>query len=223
MNAWNKFIISSLLISSSVIAFATPLTLTETKSYSGCGWLIERDNEVYTIKYQNSNGDLYENSLIITSDIEGSNLSLDSNLDDTVSLIMNYPRDNYVFKFTSGATPHIVSACKQITLSSINDGSATALTLCAGKGKIKNIKFSNLSIKNLLDPSNLFLEKRIETIIEVRKSFLYNEWKAQKKNRPYLIKGDVITVLEHKDSMLKIKYLSKSGYITAWIKLIDIL
>lgn len=181
MNAWNRFIIGFFLISASNIALPTPVLLIKTGSYLGGEWLIERDNDVYTIKYKNPNGDLYKNNLIITSDIEGSNLSLDQNPDDTVSLIMNYPRDNYVFKFTSGTAPHIASACKQMVLPSINDASVTALTLCYNKEKIKNIEFSDISINNLLEPHNLFLEKKSKQPLKPKNLFYMTKIKIKKR------------------------------------------
>lgn len=197
--------------------------LTAGKNIDGSEWFIEKNDENYNLKYINAKGKEYSNDTIITSDIEGSGLFLDSKPDGTVSLVMDYPRDVYTFKFNSGTIPLLISACKQIKLPSSEDQVKTLLTLCSKDDETSGLSLSNLDTSKLLKFDNLVLRDKVKTIIGSNRAFLYNENGKQLKNKPYLIKGDVVNVLEYKNSMLNIKYTSKSGVIIAWIRFIDIL
>lgn len=82
---------------------------------------------------------------------------------------------------------------------------------------------SNIDTNKIFNPDNLLLESKVRVAIGSEKVFLYNENKKKSKNRPYLIKGDIVDVLEYKNSMLKIRYISKDKKIITWIGFIDIL
>lgn len=167
---------------------------------------------------------MYSNSTIITSDIKAGSLFLDKSSGDSVSLLMSYPRDSYIFKLSSGTTPNLLSACKRITLPSADQQQAVALlTLCSKDNAKESITLPNADAVNLFSPDNLMLAENIKTLIGNNKVFLYNSNKELKRNKPYLIKGDVVEILEYKSSMLKVKYTSKSKTTIAWIKFIDIL
>ena len=190
----------------------------------GSKWFIEKNNEGYILKYINAEGRDYSNDLIITSDIESSALFLDVGLDGVASLTMNYPRDKYIFKFTSGNTPNFISSCKQITLPAVvKQQVITLLTLCS-KNKSDGLMLSNIDTNEIFSPDNLRLESKVTVAIGSEKAFLYSEDKKQNQNKPYLIRGGVVEVLEYKNSMLKVKYTSKNNReIITWIKFIDIL
>ncbi|MEZ2578422.1 hypothetical protein [Buttiauxella ferragutiae] len=225
MIVYNRFFIGALLIFLSLSVFSKNNTLlNEIKNNDGSKWLIEKNEGTYNFKYTNEKGEVYVNSTIITSDIEGSDLFLDKNSAGHVSLTMDYPRDIYVFEFSSGEVPRFLSACKQITLSSVEQQQTAALlTLCSKDDEASGLILSNVDVGKLLAPDNLALKGKVKTVIGCDKSFLYDSNKKQKKNKPYLIKGDIIEIQEYNNTMLKIKYSSKSKDIVAWIKFGDIL
>ncbi|MTH48630.1 hypothetical protein [Intestinirhabdus alba] len=224
MSIYSKCFVSILLVILSFSVFAEKFhVLTAGKNIDGSEWFIEKNGENYDLKYINAKGEEYSNDTIITSDIEGSGLFLDSKPDGTVSLVMDYPRDVYMFKFTSGEIPLLISACKQIRLPSSEYQVEALLTLCSKDDETAGLSLSNLDASKLLKSDNLVLKDKVKTIIGSDRAFLYNENKKQPRNKPYLIKGDVVEVLEYKNSMLNIKYTSKSGVVIAWIKFIDIL
>ncbi|ARZ81299.1 MULTISPECIES: hypothetical protein [Enterobacter cloacae complex] len=224
MKSYSKYLMSVLLIILSFSVFAEKSSiLTTEKNTDGSEWLIEKNGESYNLKYINAKGDIYSNDKIITSDIEGSGLFLNSESDGTVSLVMDYPRDVYTFKFTSGKKPLFISACKQITLPSSENQVEALLTLCSKDDEKTGLNLSSLDVSKLLKSDNLVLKGKVKTLIGSDKAFLYDENKKQQRNKPYLIKGDVVEILEYKSSMLHIKYTSKSRTVIAWIKFIDIL
>ncbi|HDT2077483.1 MULTISPECIES: hypothetical protein [Enterobacter] len=196
----------------------------EVKNNDGSVWVVEKNNDGYNVKYTNAQGKEYDNNTIITSDIEGSNLFLDALSTDAVSLLMDYPKDAYIFKFSSGEIPRLLSACKRITLPSAEQQQVVAvLTLCSKQSVTEKVTLSNADADKLLASDNLTLDGSVKTLIGNDKAFLYDENKKQKRNKPYLIKGDVVEILDYESSMLKIKYKSKAKIITAWINFVDIL
>lgn len=224
MSVYSKYFLSLLLVILSFSVFADKSrVLTAGKNIDGSEWFIEKDEGGYNLKYINAKGEVYSNDTIITSDIEGSGLFLDSKPDGTVSLVMDYPRDVYTFKFASRKIPLLISACKQIRLPSSEYESEVLLTLCSKDDETSGLSLSKLDASKLLKSDNLVLKDKVKTIIGSNRAFLYDENKNQKKNKPYLIKGDVVEVLEYKNSMLNIKYTSKNRAVIAWIKFIDIL
>ena len=224
MSIYSKRFLSILLVILSFSVFAEKSrVLTVGGSIDGSEWIIEKNGGDYNLKYINAKGDEYSNDTIITSDIEGSGLFLDSKPDGTVSLVMDYPRDVYTFKFTSGKIPLLISACKQITLPSSKYQTEALLTLCSKDDETSGLSLSSLDASKVLKSDNLVLKNKVKTIIGSHRAFLYDENKKQQKNKPYLIKGDVVEVLEYKNSMLNVKYISKSKVVIAWINFIDIL
>lgn len=225
MNNHKKFFILVLPIVFSIVAHAKNIALTdEIKNSDGSIWVVEKNEDIYKVKYTNAKGKDYYNNTIVTSDIEGGNLFLDTTSDGSASLVMDYPKDTYIFKFSSGDIPQLLSACKKITLPSAEQQQAVALlTLCSKDTSIENVTLSNTDADKLLAADNLVLNDDVKTIIGSDKAFLYDEDKKQKRNKPYLIKGDVVEILEYKNSMLKIKYISKTKVVIAWINFVDIL
>lgn len=225
MGCFNRYVVVIFSVFFSIAVCAKDITvINEIKNNDGSAWVIEVFDGDYNLKYTNSKGKVYSNSKIITSDIEAGNLFLDYALGDSVSLLMSYPKDSYIFKFSSGTTPNLLSACKRITLSSADQQQAVALlTLCAKDSAKEGMTLPNADIVNLLAPDNLMLAENIKALIGNDKAFLYDSNKDLKRNKPYLIKGDVVEILEYRSSMLKIKYTSKSKTTIAWIKFIDIL
>lgn len=198
--------------------------MNEIKNDDGSSWVIERIDGGYNVKYTNVKGEVYNNSTIVTSDIEGSNLFLDAATGNFVNLVMDYTKDVYIFKFSSGYSPDLLSACKKINLPSVDQQQAVAqLTLCSRDNVTENMTLSNTDVEKLFSSNNLMLVGNTKTLIGNDKAFLYDGDKKQRRNKPYLVKGDVVEILEYKNSMLKIKYLSKSNTTIAWIKFVDIL
>ncbi|MDT8627206.1 hypothetical protein [Klebsiella grimontii] len=223
MSIYGKCFLSLLLFILSCSVFAERTRVLTAKNIDGSEWFIEKDGGEYNLKYINAKGDVYSNDTILTSDIEGSGLFLDSKPDGTVSLVMDYPRDVYTFKFTSGKRPFLISACKQIRLPSSGYQADALLTLCSKDDEISGLSLSTLDASKLLKSDNLVLKDKVKTIVRGNKAFLYDENKKQQKNKPYLIKGDIVEVLAYKNSMLNIKYTSETRVVVAWIKFIDIL
>lgn len=225
MEHFNRYVVVIFLAFFSIAAFAKDITvINEVKNNDGSAWVIEVFGGGYNLKYTNSKGKVYSNSTIITSDIEASNLFLDKVAGDSVSLLMSYPKDSYVFKFSSGTTPNLLSACKRITLPSADQQQAVALlTLCSKYSAKEGVTLPNADVVNLLALDNLILAGNIKTRIGNDKAFLYDSNKDLKRNKSYLIKGDVIEILEYRSSMLRVKYTSKSKATIAWVKFIDIL
>lgn len=225
MEHFNRYVVFILSVFFSISVFAKDITvINEVKNNDGSAWVIEVFGGGYNLKYTNSQGKMYSNSAIITSDIEVGNLFLDKVSDNSVSLLMSYPKDSYIFKFSSGPTPKLLSACKKITLPSADQQQAvTLLTLCSKDSVKEGMTLPNADAVNLLAPDNLMLAENIKTLIGNDKAFLYDSNKDPKRNNPYLIKGDVVEILEYRSSMLKVKYTSKSKTTIAWIKFIDIL
>lgn len=197
--------------------------LNEINSNDGSKWVIEKNNESYTLKYINPKGSVYRNNTIITSDIGGSGLFLDKNSSGVISLVMDYPKDVYSFNFSSNDIPFLLSACKQITLPSAGEEAVALLTLCSKDLKKISLTLPNIDVNKVLAPDNLTLKAKVKTVIGSDKSFLYDENKKQKANKPYFIKGDVIEIQEYKNLMLKVKYTSKSKSTIAWINFVDVL
>jgi len=221
----NRHVIVVFLVFFSVAVFAKDITvINEVKNNNGSVWVIEAFGGDYNLKYTNSKGNVYSNSSVITSDIETGNLFLDKISGDSVSLLMSYPKGSYIFKFSSGTTPKLLSACKRISLPSADQQQAvTLLTLCSKNSVKEGMTLPNADAVNLLAPDNLMLAENIKALIGNDKAFLYDSNKDLKRNKPYLIKGNVVEILEYRSSMLKVKYTSKSKATIAWIKFIDIL
>ena len=95
--------------------------------------------------------------------------------------------------------------------------------MCSKDDEISGLSLSTLDASKLLKSDNLVLKDKVKTIVRGNKAFLYDENKKQQKNKPYLIKGDIVEVLAYKNSMLNIKYTSETRVVVAWIKFIDIL
>lgn len=225
MDALKILFLSVIVIffSNSVLAKNNAL-LSEVKNEDGSVWIIEKSDEGYNLKYTNTKGEVFCNSKIITSSIEENSLYLDATSTGGVSLVMAYPRDSYIFNFSSEYTPSMISACKEITLPSTEQQhAAVLLTLCTKKQVLQGMTLANADTESLLASNNLMLSGNFKTLIGSEKSYLYNENKIQKRGKPYLIKGDVVEVQGYENSMLKIKYVKKSKVIVAWIKFVDIL
>jgi len=186
--------------------------------------LRKKTDEGYQLKYKNPKGVDFINDSIIDQELNEADISLSKLSSDIVSLVMNYPRDVYSFNFSSAEVPHILSACKQINLSAIDDSqAATIMVLCSKSSVLNNEGFTKLNAKQLLSPNNLYLDGKVKVAIEKEKAFLFDDDNVQMKNRPYLIKGNVVEVLEYQNSMLKIKYTGKKKDVLGWIKFSDIL
>ena len=210
-----------LLFSASV---AKASEINAVKNSDGSKWYIEKENEDYYLRYVNSKGIVYSNSEIITPDITGSGLFLDTKPLDNVSLVMDYPKNIYIFEFSSGDIPFLLSACHTIILSSVEPEQAVAqMTLCSKDNESSGLDLTHVDANKLLDPDNLVFVGKVKTSISDDKSFLYHEDGTQKHNKPYLIKGDIVEIISYKKNMLKIKYASKSGTIIGWIKFSSIL
>jgi len=225
MNYYRKFVFGALLYFISVIAFAENTILVNKISNSdGSEWVVERKGVDYNLKYVNKNDKVYDNKSIITSDVADNDLFISSDSSGNISVSIHYPRDVYMFEFSSGETPYLIFACKQIKLPSINHQQAVELlTLCSKKDSMKKLNLSNINADRVLEQNNLFLMRKIKTTIGSDKSFLYNENKIQKLKKPYLIKGDQVEILDHSDSYLKVSYSTGSKKIIGWIKYSDIL
>lgn len=220
----SKYILATLFFLS-FFAFAVNATLVrEVKNSDGSQWIVEKEGEVYNLKFINAKRKVYNNNSIITPDIKENNLFLNVKSNGDITLSMDYPRDIYAFEFSSEEIPHLLSACKQITLSSADDQqSVSLLTLCSKSNGESHLSLTDVDADKLLNPDNLKLNGKIKTVIGSDKAFIYDEEKKNKFKKPYLIKGDVVEILEYKNSMLKIKYVSKSRDVIGWIKFEDIL
>lgn len=225
MNTYRKYLVIILSIFFSITAHAKNITvIDEVKNNDGSVWIVEKNDNIYNVKYTNTQGEEYDNRTIVTTDIEGSSLFLDAASFGAVTLVMAYPKDTYILKFSSGDTPFLLSACKRITLPSAEKQEAVALlTLCSKEKVTQNINLSSTDIDKLFSSESLILNGDIKTIIGSDKAFLFDEDKKQKKNRPYLVRGDIVEVIYYKDSMLKIKYKSKTKSIVAWVNFADVL
>lgn len=187
-------------------------------------WSLLRNGGGYFLNYKDSKGIAYSNNSLIDADIDRSNIALAKKSDDVVALVLSYPRDVYSFIFSSEPTPHVLSACKQIKLSAIDDSqAATIMVLCSKSSVLNNADFTKLNAEQLLSPNNLYLDGKVKVAIENEKAFLFDDDNVQMKNRPYLIKGDVVEVLEYQNSMLKIKYTGNKKDVLGWIDFSDIL
>jgi hypothetical protein len=100
------------------------------------------------IKYINAEWHDYSNDLIITSDIESSALFLDVGLDGVASLTMNYPRDKYLFKFTSGNFAKINSFADLDDLNSLTYKINSARLDMKLRGDIQKRAFSYIKMKS---------------------------------------------------------------------------
>ncbi|WP_157178870.1 hypothetical protein [Pantoea sp. GM01] len=162
-------------------------------------WSLLKNGESYFLNYKGSKGIAYSNNSLIDADLDRSSIALTTKSDEVVSLVLSYPRDIYSFIFSSEPTPHILSACKQINLSAIDDSqAATIMVLCSKSSVLNNESFTKLNAEQLLSPNNLYLDGKVKVAIENEKVFLFDDDNVQRKNRPYLIKGDVVEVLEYK-------------------------
>lgn len=218
-----KFMLYILLCCTPVVTLAKDSNLLrEVNNYDGSRWYVEKNDEKYILKYINARGVVYSNSAIITSDVEGSGLFLNNNSNGDVSLIMDYPRDLYEFRFSSGDKASLLSACKQIKLPSTSTKQAVAiLTLCSKS--VSAQVFSKLEAETVLASKNLVINGRVKTIIGNDKAFLYDGNGLRVNKNPYLIKGDDIEVLEYKNSFLKVRYMSINKSVVSWIQFSDIL
>jgi len=230
MKFYIKSFVIQLAVFFSITVYAKDVkVIDEVKNHDGSIWLVEKKDADYNVKYINAKGREYDNNVLVTSDIEGSNLSLNTEPAqkgsiDAVSLVMNYPRDAYIFKFSFGEVPYLLSACKVLTLPSAEKKQAVALlTLCSKKNVIANVTLADTDADKLLLPGNLSLKRKVKTLIGTDKSFLYGDDKRHKPKNPYLIKGDVVEIIDCQDSMLKIRFMSQSGVVVGWIHYVDIL
>lgn len=219
------FLILLLFIYSFPVASEGKYFVKELKNNDGSRWVIEKENEGYNLKYVDSKGEGYNNRGVITSDVGEDNILLINDSPESVSVLMTYTRDNYVFKFSSGEIPNLLSACKQIKLPSVNNDQAVSLLmLCVKNSVIYNLTLSNMDADKLLASDNLELSDKVKTIIGTNKAFLYDDNKVQYTRKPYLIKGDVIEVLDYENSFLKVRYITRSKRdVIGWVRFEDIL
>jgi len=225
VNGYKKYflVVLSAIFSISVCAKSVVI-VDEIKNNDGSAWMVEKNDKGYYVKYTNARGKEYGNSTIVSSDLEESNLLLDTASIGIVSLVMNYPRDAYIFNFSSGNIPHLISACKRITLPSADQQQVVALLILCSKDNVtRNMILSSADANKLFSSENLILNGSVKTLIGNDRAFLFDENKKNKKNNPYLIKGDVVEIIGYENSMLKVKYNSKTKSDVAWINFIDVL
>lgn len=195
--------------------------LKEVGGEKGSNWFVEKKKGGYNLKFISAKGVVYNNESIITQDLEGENIFLNSKSDGDVVLVMDYPKDIYSFEFSSVEVPVLLSACKQITLPSIDASQVvTLMTLCS---RMSNIILSDIDADKLFESNNLVLNGEIKTLVGGDKVFIYNEDGKKNVRNSYLVKGDVIEVLGYKNSMLKIRYKGKLRNVIGWIRFEDVL
>lgn len=204
--------------------YATDIPAQEIKTHSRTNWSIYQNNEGYNIKYINEKNEIFENRKIITKDMSAEDFELESKGNDKISLVLNYPRDVYVFDFLSENIPYLKKACKEISLQPASENQVvTTLTLCVKDKYVYKMSLPDVDADSLLSPEKLHLDHALPAVISSNKAFLYNKNKKQHIKKSYLIKGDIIEVLDYDNSLIKIKYSSQKRNIITWIKLTDIL
>ncbi|MFS7198154.1 hypothetical protein AB6866_23030 [Rahnella inusitata] len=209
---------------SATVVCATDIPAQEIKTHGGANWSIYQNNEGYNIKYINKKNEIFENRKIITQDLSEGDFELESKGSDKVSLVLNYPRDVYIFDFLSEDIPYLKKACKEISLQPASENQVvTALTLCVKDKYVYKMSLPDVDADNLLSPEKLHLDHALAAVISSNKAFLYDENKKQYIKKPYLIKGDIIEVLDYDNSWIKIKHSTQKKNIITWIKLTDIL
>lgn len=196
----------------------------EIKTHSGANWSIHQNNEGYNIKYINKKNEIFENRTIITQDMSEGDFELESKGSNKVSLVLNYPRDVYFFDFLSDDIPYLKKACKEISLQPASKNQVvSALTLCVKDKYFYKMSLPDVDADILLSPEKLLLDHELSAVISSNKTFLYDGSKKQYIKKPYLIKGDIVEVLDYDNSWIKIMYSSSKKNIITWIKLTDIL
>ena len=92
------------------------------------------------------------------------------------------------------------------------------------RGTYKRIKQLPLKLENILKSKNIIIdsiikENKAKYIVKVTKSIIYCT--PNKPTKMYLLKGDVVEILQEKDDWLQIRYYGKKT-IEGWIKKSDV-
>lgn len=207
-----------------IVFSSTTNVIQEKKNNDGSSWVINHNGSEYSLEYFNKNGKACKNKEIITPDIAGEDLSLDALTHGDISLVLNYPRDTYLFEFSSGEIPRLIKVCKEISLTSVSDEQVVSLlTLCVKDEYIVSTTLNNVKADALLAPKNLLLEKESSEKITNNKAWLFDGNKSQLPKKPYLIKGGKVRIINYSNSWLQVEFASKNNNTLAWIELTDVL
>lgn len=199
-------------------------TITTLNESDGSQWSIIRKNDKYQLHYTDINSDAYRNSSLIDPDINENNIFLSLSTNKSVSLVIAYPRDTWIYEFSGGATPSLRSACRETKITSPDDmQSIEVMTLC-DKSIAKGVyPLTEVKGDALLHADNLQLKEPVKSLISSDKAFLLNDSGTNKPRRPYLIKGDEVLIEAYSHPLVKVSYQSKGKRAVAWLNVIDIL
>lgn len=200
------------------------LTITTLNESDGSQWSIIRKNDKYQLHYIDINSDVCRNSSLIDPDINENNIFLSHSSNESVSLVIAYPRDTWIYEFSGGTTPSLRSACRETKITSPDDmQNIEVMTLC-DKSIAKSVyPLTEVKGDALLHADNLQLKEPVKSLISSDKAFLLNDSGTNKPRRPYLIKGDEVLIEAYSHPLVKVSYQSKGKRAVAWLNVIDIL
>lgn len=199
-----------------------------------CLYTIAESDEYITMTFfETSNGHYNtissNDSLIALEDMQSTPPHLDATGENRFQITHAFPRDTYVIELAKHeSTLSVTGAYKSIVLNdAITRETPPTITFSMKPSELEKLSFETLTQKQAFNAKALMLASSdvgSSTTITSDKAMLFNDPSKDARSEAYLIKGDIVTLLQFKDNWLKIKYISHKGSsIEKWVELAEIL
>ncbi|MBV1809879.1 hypothetical protein [Pseudomonas viridiflava] len=147
--------------------------------------------------------------------------------DNQFQILWDYPNGRDLVELTLKSKKlYFTSASKEMRLQvSAGNDVASFLVLENSKLKLNHFDFSRLSSAEIFDKNTLtFNGDNVSVVIGAEKVFLYSEATELSRTKGYLVKGDLLRVLDYKSGFLRVIYKQKDGaYLDRWISLSSVI
>lgn len=225
----NILLLTSLAASSSVYAFdcrqinSNAIVYQEADLNGGALCLFRSNGELEIIALPAHGGPPLKNSLLVSeSDISEETVHIDTT-ENSIQIYFEYPNNVYLIEFDPESFL-IDTSLAVMTLRGVGDALPQELTLETNGDITAGTKFEKISKKRFFSKESLKLTKQMEVQITSDKSNIYYLPNSQKPTNMYLVKGDVIKLLSHRDGWFELLYKTRSGKeIRGWIPVSDFL
>ena len=199
-----------------------------------CLYTVTASDEYITISFfETSNGHYNaissNDSLIALEDMQSTPPHLDATGEDRFQITHTFPRDIYVIELAKHeSTLSVAGAYKSIVLNEVGTQEMPqTITFSIKPSELEKLSFETLTQKQAFNAAALMLASSdvgSSATITSDKAVLFNGPSKDARSKAYLIKGDIVTLLQFKDNWLKIKYITRKGSsIEKWIGLAEIL
>lgn len=199
-----------------------------------CLYTVAESDEYITISFFETSNGRYNtissnDSLIALEDMQSTPPHLDATGEDRFQITHAFPRDTYVIELAKHeSTLSVTGAYKSIVLNeAVTQKTPQTITFSMKPSELEKLSFETLTQKQAFSAATLMLASSdvgSSATITSDKAALFNDPSKDARSKAYLVKGDIVTLLQFKDNWLKIKYITHKGSsIEKWIGLAEIL